>query len=158
MDNLSPIEQAEREIQRDKDDLKRLKKRYPGYDFVRVDVPKVSISANGYAQNRVGVSEVESGVLEVINDNPDGEWTSRSMVEFLRVMDKTRLPEKDDAAMNAVGYALIALKEAGKILRVHEGKGRDPHRYKALSKVIEKVAAPDDYAQQAEISDDDIPF
>ena len=34
--------------------------------------------------------------------------------------------------MNAVTLALVSLKDLGKITRVHEGRGRDPHRYKIL--------------------------
>jgi predicted CoA-binding protein len=135
------IEQAEREIQRDKDDLKRLKKRYPGYDFIPVD-PKKSESPT-QRQPRTDFSELEMAVLAVVAIGVDKEWTSRSVVESLRSQGY-RLPEKEEAAMNAVGYALIELKDAEKILRSHEGKGRDPHRYCALP--IEKEAAPEEKA------------
>lgn len=36
--------------------------------------------------------------------------------------------------MNAVGLALTALADAGRITRTHRGRGRDPHRYTAIKK------------------------
>ena len=136
------IEQAEREIQRDKDDLKRLKKRYPGYDFVAVD-PKKIAESHPQRTPKTEFSPLELTVLGIVENAVDKEWTSRSVIEGLRVIG-FRLPEKEDAAMNAVGAALIELMEAEKILRTHEGKGRDPHRYCAIP--IEKEAAPEEKA------------
>ena len=142
MDMQSPIEIAERDIKRDKDDLKRLKKRYPGYDFVPTDPKKMAENQPQHAP-KTEFSELEMAVLAVVNTEVDKEWTSRSVIEILRVQ-AVRLPEKDEAAMNAVGSALIELKDADKILRSHEGKGRDPHRYCAIP--IEKEAAPEETA------------
>ena len=124
------IDQAEKELQRDKDDLKRLKKRYPGHDFVPVDSKR---AADGQPQRppKTEFSDLELAVLTVVDGDMDREWTSRMVLDSLRLAG-SRLPEKEDAAMNAVGYALIELKDAEKIQRSHEGKGRDPHRYKAL--------------------------
>ena len=47
----------------------------------------------------------------------------------------------EDVAMNAVGLALTALLDAGRIARTHQGKGRDPHRYTAVKKE-DKTEAP----------------
>jgi hypothetical protein len=131
------IEQAEKEIQRDKDDLKRLKKRYPGYDFIPVEK-----SENHHQRTpKTEFSALELAVLATVESDVNKEWTSRGVIENLRAIG-FRLPEKEDAAMNAVGSALIELMEAEKILRSHEGKGRDPHRYCALP--IEKEAPPEE--------------
>jgi hypothetical protein len=134
------IEQAEREIQRDKDDLKRLKKRYPGYDFIPVD-PKKSENHQQHTP-KTEFSPLELAVWATVKSGVDKEWTSRSVIENLRALG-FRLPEKEEAAMNAVGSALIELMESEKILRSHEGKGRDPHRYCDLPTVdipVEKEA------------------
>jgi len=141
MNTGSPIELAEREIQRDKDDLKRLKKRYPGYDFVLVESKKLGIDSSSIRQPRADFTELEIAVLAVVNSLPDKEWTSRQILEELKSKTVT-LPEKEDAALNAVGYALTALREAGKILRSHEGSGRDPHRYTAFGN--EKEVIPEE--------------
>lgn len=124
---LDLIQIAEQEIRRDSEDLTRLKQRYPGYDFVRVDQP---------AAHRVNVqspsaelTQLERDVIRVMHSmTPGTVWTSRTVVTGMRTQN-LRLPEKDDAAMNAVGNTLIALADAGRITRTHQGRGRDPHRY-----------------------------
>jgi hypothetical protein len=136
------IELAEREIQRDKDDLKRLKKRYPGYDFVPVD-PKKTAENQPQRAPKTDFTDLELAVLAVVAVGVDKEWTSREVFESLRAQG-VRLPEKEEAAMNAVGAALIELKDADKILRSFEGKGRAPHRYSAILK--EKEATPEEIA------------
>ena len=125
----SAIEQAEKEIHRDKADLKRLKKRYPGYDFVPVD------AAENHSQRttKKDFSELSGLVLSVVAIGMNKEWTSREVFENLRSQGVS-LPEKEDAAMNAVGAALIELKDAELIRRTFEGKGRTPHRYTAMPK------------------------
>lgn len=136
------IEQAEKEIQRDKADLKRLKKRYPGYDFVQVD------AAENTAQRaaKKDFSELGGYVLSVVAVGMDKEWTSREVFENLRSQGVS-LPEKEDAAMNAVGAALIELKDAELIRRSFEGKGRTPHRYTAIAPAeAEKEATPEEIA------------
>jgi len=140
---MNAIEQAELELQRDKSDLKRLKKRYPGYDFVPVDPNKQSQHGQP-AQPRTEFSELELAVLSVVDSDPDKEWTSRAVFESLRAQH-SKLPEKEDAAMNAVGAALIELKTAEKIIRTFEGKGRLPHRYSAI-RTAEKEATPEEIA------------
>ena len=124
------IEQAEKELQRDKEDLKRLKKRYPGHDFIPVD-PKRVADGKAQRQPKTEFSDLEMAVLSAVNSGMDKEWTSREVHEVLRLQN-VRLPENKDAAMNAIGAALIELKDADKILRSHEGRGRDPHRYSAI--------------------------
>jgi hypothetical protein len=122
MDNvIDLIEKAEREIKRDAEDLTRLKVRYPGYDFVRVEPAKRQLSA------------LETAILSLINFETEKEWTSRSVTTALRERPVS-LPENDDAAMNAVGGALIVLVCEKKIRRSHQGRGRDPHRYIAIGK------------------------
>jgi hypothetical protein len=125
---INPIEAAEREIRRDSDDLTRLKQRYPGYDFVFVgkDGNLVTVQAKTV---RGELSEMESVVLQLVNSSPETEWTSRSVLSAIQLGALVRLPEKPDAAMNAVGWSLIALMQAGRITRTHQGRGRDPHRY-----------------------------
>lgn len=127
---LDLIQIAEREIRRDSDDLARLKQRYPGYDFIRVA-----------KEDKSELSELEKTVLGLINEQPDEEWTSRSVVTVIAAGRSYRLPEKDDAAMNAVAAALVALKDARRITRTHEGRGRDPHRYTAIKEVKDKEPA-----------------
>jgi len=134
------IEQADKELHRDKEDLKRLKKRYPGYDFVPVD-PKRIAESKPQREPKTEFSELELAVLSIVNSEMEKEWTSRLVIEILRVHG-VRLPEKEDAAMNAVGAALIELKDADKIRRSHEGKGRDPHRYSGIE--TEKEAASEE--------------
>jgi hypothetical protein len=134
------IEQAEKEIQRDKSDLKRLKKRYPGYDFVPVDADKAENHTQRTAKK--DFSELGGLVLSVVTVGMDKEWTSREVFENLRSQGVS-LPEKEDAAMNAVGAALIELKDAELIRRSFEGKGRTPHRYTAIVRE-EKEANPEE--------------
>jgi hypothetical protein len=130
MDNgLDMIRQAEKEIQRDAEDLARLKLRYPGWDFVRVDT---SPSPQVITRNpRAEVAQIERDILRAMHSSPESEWTSRSVVQRMRD-DNLRLPERDDAAMNAVSYALMSLRDNQHITRIHEGRGRDPHRYKLV--------------------------
>ncbi len=123
------IQIAEREIRRDSEDLARLKQRYPGYDFVRVDTPRLPV-----------LDELEVEILKLINNGSSTEWTSRSVLTALRLGGYHRLPNKVEAAMNAIAAALVSLRDAGKITRVHEGRGRDPHRY--TTKLEEKNEEP----------------
>jgi hypothetical protein len=123
------IEQAEKEIQRDKADLKRLKKRYPGYDFVPIDAAETHTQRTA----KKDFSELGGIVLSVVAVGMDREWTSREVFDNLRSQGVS-LPEKEDAAMNAIGSALIELKDAELIRRSFEGKGRTPHRYTAITR------------------------
>jgi len=132
---LDLIQIAEKEIRRDSEDLTRLKRRYPGFDFI-------PIASNGSSNGvQSEPSEMEKTVLNLINEQPDQEWTSRSVVTVIAASKLCRLPEKDDAAMNAVAATLIALKDAKRITRTHEGRGRDPHRYTANMGVKDKEPA-----------------
>lgn len=129
------IRQAELEIQRDSEDIARLLKRYPGYDFVLVrnrpsNAPPIS------EESRIGgkkLTNLESSVLSIVDSDATVEWTSRSVREALGSSGLYKLPQADDAAMNAVSGALISLKNANRIVRVHEGRGRNPHRYVSMS-------------------------
>jgi hypothetical protein len=160
----NPIEQAEKEIRRDRDDLKRLKKRYPGYDFLPAkngSVPITPTTAHAAIQATPRqLSALEQAVLDAMASDGAEEWTSKSVVAALRAGTAYRLAQNDEAAMNAVTLALASLRELGKIERVHEGRGRDPHRYKVLKATSETQtgATLEEYSQSAEISDDDIPF
>jgi DNA-binding transcriptional ArsR family regulator len=119
----SVIQAAEREIRRDTEDLTRLKDRYPGYDFVLVD------------NVRPELSRVQVEILALIESSRDDiEWTSRKILTELA--GRVSIAGNDDVQMNAVTLALTALRDARKIRRVHEGRGRDPHRYKALEKEV----------------------
>jgi hypothetical protein len=138
---IDAIEQAEKELKRDKDDLRRLKKRYPDYHFVPID-PKSAPDSVSQRTQKKEFTELQLAVLGVVNSDVDKEWTSRMVTESLRALGSIRLPQNEDAVMNAVGYALIELRDADKILRSHEGKGRDPHRYCAIP--IEKEATPEE--------------
>lgn len=149
----NPIEHAEREIRRDREDLKRLKKRYPGFDFLPVKngsapatTPTQTIPTMQIPQR--SLNALEQAVLDEMASDLVQEWTSRSVAAALRAGTAYRLAESDEAAMNAVTLALVSLKDLGKITRVHEGRGRDPHRYKIL-----KAGE----ALDAEITDADIP-
>jgi hypothetical protein len=131
---LSPIALAEMEIRRDREDLDRLKRRYPGYDFLLV--------GNGAAPSSIPtptlksqrpLSGLEQAIFDVMSLARTEEWTSRRIVTTLNENQAFHLSENDDAAMNAVALALVSLRELGRIQRVHEGKGRDPHRYKLAS-------------------------
>ena len=122
---LDLIQVAEKEIRRDSEDITRLKQRYPGYDFVRV-APEENNPAG--ADARPELSRVQTAVLALIESSSIREWTSRSVFTELTAGGQVSFPN-DDAGMNAVGLALIALAEAGKITRTHQGRGRDPHRY-----------------------------
>jgi hypothetical protein len=124
---LDVIQIAEKEIRRDADDLTRLKQRYPGYDFVRVDQ---SESAPARITPRPEPSRVQTAILGVIESSSFREWTSRSVLTELTASGQVGFPT-DEAGMNAVGLALIAMAEAGRITRTHQGRGRDPHRYTA---------------------------
>jgi hypothetical protein len=78
------------------------------------------------------LSAIEKAVLDVVDSAKDIEWTSRTAILALRAGSSFRLSENEDAAMNAVGLALTSLKDKHRITRVHEGRGRDPHRYKSV--------------------------
>jgi hypothetical protein len=135
--SANPIVQAEQEIRRDREDLKRLKKRYPGYDFLpsrngSALIPAPTPTPIVQTQDRQ-LNALEQAVLDVVLCDVVQEWTSRTVVAALRGGTAYRLAESDEAAMNAVTLALVALKDLGKIQRVHEGRGRDPHRYKILA-------------------------
>jgi hypothetical protein len=125
------IQTAEKEIRRDAEDLKRLKQRYPDFDFVRVDgeTGKPAVSSV-----RPELSRVQAAVLGLIESSSFREWTSRSVLTELQAQRQASFPN-DDAAMNAVSLALIALAEAGKITRTHQGRARDPHRYTQIQEV-----------------------
>jgi hypothetical protein len=128
---LNLIQHAEREIRRDSEDLTRLKSRYPGYDFVLVrdqanEKPTIPGETRAIKQE---LSSLEKDVLSIIDSDKTLEWTSRTVEAALRSRGLYRLPENDDAAMNAVSGALISLMDAKKIQRIHQGRGRDPHRY-----------------------------
>lgn len=146
----SPIEHAEREIRRDREDLKRLKKRYPGFDFLPVKngsplpapVPAAQTITTPQVPQR-SLNALEQAVLDEMTSDLVEEWTSRSVVTGLRAGTAYRMAESDEAAMNSVTLALLSLRELGKIERVHEGRGRDPHRYKILA-AIEKEAFPEE--------------
>jgi len=127
---LDLIQAAEREIRRDSDDLTRLKRRYPGYDFVRVATDD---SKPHTEDARPPLSNMQISILGLIESSTDREWTSRSVLTDLTDHGLVSFPS-DDAGMNAVGLALIALAEAGEITRTHQGRGRDPHRYTAIKK------------------------
>jgi hypothetical protein len=134
---LDLIQIAEKEIRRDSEDLTRLKQRYPGYDFVRVgnaeDKPKVNI--------RQELSRLQQAVLGLIESSSFREWTSRAVLSELAAGGQVGFPN-DDAGMNAVGLALIALSEAGRITRTHQGRGRDPHRYTANREAEDQQQTP----------------
>jgi hypothetical protein len=130
------IQAAEREIRRDSDDLTRLKLRYPGFDFVRV--AKDDRAAANAAQPELPILQLS--ILGLIESSSFREWTSRSVLTELVATEQVGFPS-DDAGMNAVGLALIALAEAGRITRTHQGRGRDPHRYTALKKE-ENIESP----------------
>ena len=122
------IQAAEREIRRDSEDLARLKQRYPGFDFVRVEdvqnkADQTSAQQPSYLQTAIE-GLISTSVQEWTSRAVFSELTSRGMVSF----------NNQEAGMNAVALSLTALKDAGKIQRVHEGRGRDPHRYKAIEK------------------------
>ena len=119
------IQIAEQEIRRDGEDLARLKLRYPEFDFVRVAKKGDKPAANGA---RPDLSRVQLAVLGLIESSSFREWTSRAVFTELTTQGQFSFPN-DDAGMNAVGLALIALAEAGMITRTHQGRGRDPHRY-----------------------------
>jgi hypothetical protein len=131
------IQAAEREIRRDSEDLTRLKRRYPCFNFIRVaqeeDGPKANTA-------RPELSYLQNSILGVIVNSTACEWTSRSVLTELTTHDLVGFPS-DDAGMNAVGLALTALSEAGQIMRTHQGRGRDPHRYTSICKE-DKTEAP----------------
>jgi hypothetical protein len=144
MDRLAsnPIEQAESEIRRDREDLKRLKKRYPGFDFLPAKNGTALPTQTSLVQQESparAINALEQAVLDEMASNPIEEWISRSVVARLRAGSAYRLAENDEAAMNSVALALVSLKELGKIERVHEGRGRDPHRYRVLPSREEEV-------------------
>ena len=143
MNYPSPIEQAEKEIQRDKDDLKRLKKRYPGYDFVPVDK---AVAKAPQSQTRP-LSYLDTAVEWLISNSLQ-EWTSRAVVKELS--DQGRISfNSEEVAMNAVGSALSSLTDAGKIRRVHKGRGRDPHRYCSVSVQAAETLQPEVTKEEA---------
>jgi hypothetical protein len=119
------IQIAEKEIRRDSEDLTRLKQRYPDYDFVRVAKDEDKPAVNDV---RPELSRVQTAVLGLIESSSSREWTSRAVLTELTAGGQVSFPN-NDAGMNAVGLALIALAEAGRITRTHQGRGRDPHRY-----------------------------
>lgn len=122
---LDLIQIAEQEIRRDSEDLTRLKKRYPGYDFVRVGNDENNSTVS---DARPELSYAQRIILELIESSPFREWTSRTVFTELAAHGQIGFPT-DDAGMNAVGLALNALAETGRIKRIHHGRGRDPHRY-----------------------------
>jgi hypothetical protein len=133
---LNLIQTAEREIRRDSEDLTRLKQRYPGFDFVKV-IKEEKPEANAV---RPQMPRLQVSILGLIDSLSDREWTSRSVLTDLVDHGLVAFPN-DDAGMNAVGLALIALAESGRITRIHQGRGRDPHRYTAIKKE-DKTEAP----------------
>lgn len=139
------IEQAKKEIRRDIEDLDRLKRRYPGYDFIAVSNREATPTAAPVqvAASKV-LSAIEQAALDVVASDPR-EWTSREVMTALRESGTYRLPDGNDAAMNSVGLALTALKDANLIQRVHDGRGRDPHRYRRLP-ATEKEALTEEKA------------
>jgi hypothetical protein len=144
----NPIDNAEMEIRRDREDLKRLKRRYPGHDFLPVSKNgAVSVVESKPAPVAAAVpappplAALEQAVLAAINSQPNEEWTSRGVVMALRNNGSYRLADNADAALNAVGIALASLTEKERIIRSHEGRGRDPHRY--LSVQAAETEAPE---------------
>ncbi len=128
------IQAAEREIRRDSEDLSRLKRRYPGYDFILVSKPNENLTVDD-RKPAPPLSIIQIGVLGVIESSSAREWTSRTVLTELTDHGQVSFPT-DEAAMNAVGLALAALAESGHIIRTHQGRGRDPHRYKAIEKEV----------------------
>lgn len=131
----SVIQAAEREIRRDSEDLARLKRRYPGYDFVPVTQAEL-LSTDAQPV----LSYAQRLALTLIESSPFREWTSRTVFTELSAHGKIDFPS-EDAAMNAIPLALAALTEMGKIRRVHEGRGRDPHRYTRITEVKDQEPA-----------------
>ena len=128
------IQAAEREIRRDSEDLARLKKRYPGYDFVLVSKPAEQLAVSTQ-KSAPPLSILQIGIIGLIESSSSREWTSRTVLTELTDHGQVSFPT-DEAAMNAVGLALAALAESGHIVRTHQGRGRDPHRYKAIEKEV----------------------
>ncbi len=144
---LNPIETAEREIRRDREDLERLKRRYPGYDLLPAangTSAPAAVSDRPVTPVRPSLNAIEQAVLTTVDSKPLLEWTSRQVIAKIRETVSFRLPEDDAAAMNYVGIALASLTEKGRIIRSHEGRGRDPHRY--LSLQTEKEAPSEEKA------------
>ena len=120
-----------------------------GFDFL--PAKNGSISTSALAPTTVpqtpsrSLNALEQAILDEMASDAVEEWTSKSVVTALRSGDAYRLADSADVAMNAVTLALASLKELGKIKRVHEGRGRDPHRYK-ITAAIEKEATPEEIA------------
>lgn len=129
------IHTAEKEIRRDSEDLSRLKQRYPGYDFVRVAKEVDTSTVNDV---RPVLSRLQTAILALFKSSAAREWTSRAVLTELTAQGQANFPN-DDAGMNAVGLALIALAETGRITRTHQGRGRDPHRYTPNEKEVPSV-------------------
>jgi len=133
----NPVDVAEREIRRDREDLERLRRRYPGYDLLpsandaSASAPAIVAAPRAAIAPRpiTSLSAIEQAILNTVNSEPDEEWTSRGIILRIRNSGSYRLADSDDAALNAVGIALASLVEKERILRFHEGRGRDPHRY-----------------------------
>src|ERR1700691_5795872 len=105
----NPIDTAEREIRRDREDLARLQRRYPGYDFLPTSngtTASIAVSSQTTTpEASVYLSAIEQAVLGAVNAAPGSEFTSRTVIEALRTSGSYRLSENDDAAMNHVGIA-----------------------------------------------------
>ena len=122
---------AERDLKRDAEELARLKTRYPGFDFVRMEMDEGSRIQTFAKTSRSSNPELEEAIVDRLQVEHDVQWTSRTLYKVLANYAGL-LPQREDTAMNAIGFALIALTERKAILRIHEGRGRDPHRYMAI--------------------------
>jgi hypothetical protein len=143
----NPIDIAEGEIRRDREDLDRLKRRYPGYDFLPSNngssasaaAAVVTQRATIYPRPIASLSAIEQAILSTVDSEPNEEWTSRGIIMRIRSNGSYRLANNEDAALNAVGIALASLVEKERILRSHEGRGRDPHRYTSILSTEKEV-------------------
>ena len=89
------------------------------------------------------LSGIENFILTKIrtveHDSPFDsiEWTSATVKDLL-VKNNYQLPANPDAVSNAISQALNSLTANGLLERVHVGRGRDPHRYKSTSKLLQQ--------------------
>jgi len=72
----------------------------------------------------------------------ESEWTSASVRDGLEASGYQLPGASREAAMNAIGLSLGRLVESGRIMRVYEGRGRNPHRYRRVLTAEEAFGSP----------------
>jgi hypothetical protein len=122
-------EYVESEMRLDKAAIDRLKRRYPGWEFLPVSgqqKPPIVVSSNGSQ----AVEPLAQAVERIIKSLPSHEWTSAGIYAVLAA-EKYPLPEPKAQRMANISTALgkLSKKPSSSVREVFKGSGRNPNRY-----------------------------